>query len=788
MRFSENWLRDLIDLPVDSRQLVEKFNLSGLEVDSVELAAPAFSGVLVAEIVAIEPHPDADRLRVCTVNVGQKDALQIVCGASNARKGLKAPLATVGAVLPGDFKIKQSKLRGVESFGMLCSEAELGLADKASGLLELPPDARVGQDIRDCLDLDDHIIGLDLTPNRGDCLGMFGLARECAAANHLQFVEPKLKAIKPAIKDTFPVAINAEQACPRYCGRVVRGIDAQAQTPIWMVERLRRGGIRAIHPVVDITNYVMLELGQPMHAFDLSLLDGGINVRMAKAEEAMTLLDGSEIELNDSSLVIADCKRVLALAGVMGGEDTGVTENTKNIFFESAFFAPMAVMGRARQYGLHTDSSHRFERGVDPQLQPRAIERATELLLAIAGGKAGPLMDIESKQNRKPASTIQLRKQQIERLVGCVVPDQDVSAMLEGLGCDLRTNKSGWQVSVPSYRFDLQIEADLIEEIARLRGYDLIPRRLPVSVPEHPQATETQIDIDRIKSVLTVKGYQEVVNYSFVDPVLHQRVVPDADVIQLGNPISADLSVMRSSLMPSLLENLRYNLNRQQKQLAIFEIAACYLAGGQDEVRHIAGLRFGRRDAEHWGVAEADLDFYDIKGDIESLLGLGQKQARFVAESHPALHPGQSARIYLDQSAIGWVGSVHPQLANRLEIGEGAFLFELELDFLLEAAAPRFAPISRFPGNRRDLAIVIDAAVSWEEVKLCVENSAPECLKELRLFDVYAGKGVESGRKSFAMGLILQEISRTLTDVEIESATAKVLAELNKNLGATLRE
>ena len=792
MRFSESWLRELIALPVDHERLLEQFNLLGLEVDSCEPAAPGFSGVVVAEIVEISKHPDADRLRVCKVNAGQNELLQIVCGAANAALGMKAPLALIGAELPGDLKIKKGKLRGVESFGMLCSEAELGLAENASGLLALADDAPVGADIREYLDLDDYVIEIDLTPNRGDCLGMMGLARECAAANGLILDPPAIRPVKAAIKDTFPISLEAIHSCPRYCGRVIRNIDPDAKTPLWMVEKLRRGGIRPIHPVVDITNFVMLELGQPMHGFDLNKLNAGIRVRMAEPGETLTLLDGEEIKLNGESLVIADQERALALAGVMGGIDSGIEEGATDVFFESAFFAPATIMGRARQFGLHTDSSHRFERGVDPELQRMAIERATGLLLEIAGGDAGPVMDIKDSRSIPVKPSVKLRSKEIERILGCQYPAKEVETILKGMGCSIKSSKGAWQIQPPSYRFDLNIEADMIEELARLRGYDRIPRRLPAVVPKHPVESESSQPIDRLTSILIDNGYQEVVTYSFVDPELQSLLSPNTKSLPLSNPISADLSVMRSNLLGGLLNVLLYNLNRQQKQLCIYEIGAAYRLQDQEstEEQLVAGLRYGPRDPENWQSSEDMVDFYDIKGDVERLLSsTGQMhEFGFVSEAHPALHPGQSARIYRNNEAIGWLGALHPQLVKQLDLDNTAFVFEVSLNALLKVMTPVFSPISRFPSIRRDFSFEVDEKIQWNEVQKCILRVAPESLTEVRLFDVYSGKGVTPGRKSFAIGLILQEISRTLTEVEIESATTEIMAALTENLGVTLRE
>lgn len=792
MKFSENWLRELITLPVDHDKLLEQFNLLGLEVDASEPAAPAFSGVVIAEIVSWDKHPDADRLRVCKVDAGKGDLLQIVCGAPNAKAGLKAPLATIGAVLPGDLTIKKGKLRGVESFGMLCSEAELGLADKATGLLELPQDAPVGTDIREYLDLNDFVIEIDLTPNRGDCLGMIGLARECAAANTLVLAPPEVKPVKATIKDALSVKLEAPQACPRYCGRVVRNIDPAAKTPLWMVERLRRGGIRAIHPVVDITNYVMLEFGQPMHGFDLDKLNGGIRVRMAEAGEKLMLLDEAEIELDVESLVIADHRRSLALAGVMGGAESGVEKDTRDVFFESAYFTPATIMGKARQFGLHTDSSHRFERGVDPELQYRAIERATGLLLEIAGGEAGPVIDMKDTSSIPKKPPVLLRAGEITRILGCDYSGKEVETLLKGMGCGVKNNKNGWQVQPPSYRFDLNIEVDMIEELARMRGYDHIPRRVPAITPRHPQASESCQPAQRLGSILVERGYQEVVSYSFIDPELQRLIDPEAEPLRLRNPISAEMSVMRSSLIGSLLSTASYNINRQQKQLSIFETGTVYRLQGEEviEQRMLSGLRYGLRTPEGWQSDDTKVDFYDIKGDVDALLASGGNNVdvRYVSASHVTLHPGQSARVYRGQKAIGWLGAIHPEWIRRMDLGQPAFVFELELNALLTAAMPVFEPISRFPAIRRDYSFEVDTGVQWEQVKNCILEAAPGYLTEVRLFDIYTGKGVTPGRKSYAIGLILQEISRTLTDVEIESATTKILAALTENLGVTLRE
>lgn len=792
MKFSENWLRELIDLPVTTEKLLEQLNLLGLEVDSVEPVAPVFSAVVVAEITGLEPHPEADRLRVCQVNAGQGSSLQIVCGAANAAVGLKAPLALAGAQLPNDMKIRKSKLRGVESFGMLCSEAELGLLENAAGLMVLPPDAPVGQDIRQYLQLDDRAIEIDLTPNRGDCLSLRGVARELAVANRLAYVPASIPPVSATIKDTFPVNIEAPDACPRYAGRVIRGIDAAAVTPLWMVEKLRRSGLRSISPAVDVTNYVMLELGQPMHAFDLARLKGGIRVRRSHKGDRLRLLDGSHIDVQAGTLVIADANGPCALAGIMGGEQSAVSADSRDIFLESAFFSPDAITGWPRRYGLHTDSSHRFERGVDPALQCEALERATQLLLDIVGGKAGPVIDCMSAEHEPHKPAVVLRRGRIKQLLGHGFDDKTVEIILGGLGVHMEQVSGGWQLQPPGYRFDLNIEVDFIEELARVHGYHNLPRRVPEFAPEQLTGSDADISLDIIRAALVERGYHEVISYSFIDPGLQKLVEPEAAPLALSNPISSELSVMRTGLLPGLLNALKYNVHRQQKQLNLFETGLRFIQQegdiGQDAM--VAGLRYGSREPEAWNAASREwADFYDIKGDVERLLAMsGYRDFLFREFTHPSLHPGQAAEISRDGQSIGYVGAIHPRIVRELDLNGPVLAFELRLQALLSGKVPVFAPISRYPGIRRDIAIVIDQAHSWEMVESCIKQAGPAYLAEIRLFDVYAGKGVTSGRKSFAIGLILQEISRTLTDDEIESAIGRILKALHENLGATLRE
>jgi phenylalanyl-tRNA synthetase beta chain len=791
MKFSEQWLREWCNPPIGVEDIVRTLNSLGLEVDSVEPVAPPFSGVIVAQIKTVQPHPDADRLRVCRVYNG-KSELQIVSGAPNVHEGMKVSLAPVGARLPNGMEIKQSKLRGVESFGMLCSEAELGLAEKAEGLMELPKDAPLGSDIREYLKLDDKLLEVDLTPNRGDCLSVKGVGRELALATGIAWQERWPAPVAAATKSEFPVAIKVTQACPRYVGRVIEGINTNARSPLWLVEKLRRGGIRSIHPVVDITNYVMLEIGQPMHAFDLDKLKGGIVVRYANSGEKIRLLDGNETSLDAETLVIADANGACALAGIMGGSESAVNENSQRIFLESAFFAPAAIQRKARSYGLHTDSSHRFERGVAPDLQRHAIERATALIQEIAGGKPGPIIEAADETTLPQKKAILLRREQIKRILGTKLEDDLVEKILTGLGAAVEAISEGWKVAPPAFRFDLSIEVDLIEELARIHGYERLPRTVPAHHPEKLASSEGAVSIEALSDMLIQQGYHEVICYSFVDPKLQALLEPERAACVLSNPISAEMAEMRTSLLPSLLTALKYNLNRQQKQLQIFEIGSKYLLQSAEikEEMLIAGLRYGPQAQEHWDKKLGLADYYDIKGDVERLVASTGLSVRFEPMTHSALHPGRTAAVYLDDDCIGWVGEIHPGIMQALGLGEGPAVnvFEMRLDFLLRKRVPSYQPISRYPGIRRDLALVVDQSITWAQFEACLLSAAPSYLSEVKLFDVYTGKGVISGRKSFAIGLILQEISRTLTDSEIESAIERILQTLNQNLGATLRE
>ncbi|MGM0594464.1 MAG: phenylalanine--tRNA ligase subunit beta, partial [Pseudomonadota bacterium] len=786
------WLREWVNPTVSTDELCHQLTMAGLEVDAVDPVAGEFTGVLVGEVVKVEPHPDADKLRVTQVNVGGEALLSIVCGAPNVREGMKAPTAVVGAKLPGDFKIKKAKLRGVPSFGMLCSASELGLAESAEGLMELPADAPVGETLRDYLLLDDVTIELGLTPNRGDCLSIAGIAREVGVLNQCDLAGPAIEPVAPTLDETFSVQVEASGDCPRYIGRVIRGIDTQAQTPLWLQERLRRSGIRSLGPVVDVTNYVLLELGQPMHAFDLAKLKEGVIVRRAHAGEELRLLNEQTVELDSDTLVIADAAGPLAMAGVMGGEASAVGDATVDIFLESAFFSPESIVGRARRYGLHTDSSHRFERGVDPQLTEQAMERATTLLLAIVGGSAGPLEEVLSADELPTRHPVLLRHQRLNRLLGAEVAASEVEDILQRLGMGVEPEAEGWHVTAPAFRFDIAIEVDLVEEIGRIVGYENLPSSRPQVAMQMQPRPEGQVGRRQLSRVLVERGYQEAISYSFVEPKLQQLLDPEHEGIPLANPISSDLAVMRTTLWSGLLPLLQHNLNRQQNRVKLFEYGLRFIRQGEaiHQENMLAGIACGTLMPEQWGADGRQLDFYDIKADLEALIGLTRRQHgfRFVAEAHSALHPGQSARIYFEQQPVGWIGTLHPRLEKALDLRGSTLIFEISAAALSEKSVPKFMEISKYPAIRRDLAVVVDESVSADAVLDCISRAAPESLKELKLFDLYAGEHIDSGRKSLALGLTLQAQSRTLTDEEVDAAIKTIVTSLGSELGATLRE
>jgi phenylalanyl-tRNA synthetase beta chain len=797
MKFSEQWLREWVSPQLATQALADQITMAGLEVDAVEPVAAAFDGVVVAEVVEKVQHPDADKLSVCRVDDGSGEPVQVVCGAPNVAVGQKVPFARVGAVLPGDattngFKIKKAKLRGQESRGMICSASELGLEEETSqGILELPASAPVGEDFRAWLGLDDHTIEVDLTPNRGDCLSVKGMAREVGVLNRLPVAGPVMAPVAATHDETFPVRVEDPEHCPRYIGRLIKGVDVTAETPLWMVERLRRSGIRSIDPVVDVTNYVMVELGQPLHAFDRANLHGAVIVRLAREGERLVLLDGQEVTLADGTLVIADERGPLAIAGVMGGEHSGVSPETRDIFLESAFFAPLAVAGQARGYGLHTDASHRFERGVDPELAREAAERATALLVEITGGEPGPLVEAASHAHLPGERQVRLRAARLEQALGKALPAEEVAEILERLGMTVERTAEGWLVWAPSWRFDIAIEEDLIEEVARIHGYNRLPVRRPQARlalrPDH----EARTPQGRLRRQMVARGYQEAVTYSFVAPELQKALLPEAVSPVLANPISADLSVMRASLFPGLVRALIHNLNRQQTRVRLFETGLIF-RGDLDALQQLpmlGALVCGTREPEGWAASREAVDFFDLKGDLESLLAMsGEPDAwRFEPAEHPALHPGQCARVLHRGEEAGWIGTLHPAVRAQLGLKVDAVLFEVRLDALTHGRVPAFTPLSRFPEVRRDLAFLVDEDLPVQALLDTLRGQAGEWLTECRLFDVYQGKGVPEGRKSVALGLTWQHPSRTLNDEEINQLVDAIVTESRQHLGAELR-
>ena len=795
MKFSELWLCEWVNPAISSEALSDQITMAGLEVDGVEPVAGVFNGVVVGHVVECGQHPNADKLRVTKVDVGGERLLDIVCGAPNCRAGLKVAVATVGAVLPGDFKIKAAKLRGEPSEGMLCSFSELAISDDHDGIIELPQDAPIGTDIRDYLQLNDSAIEISVTPNRADCLGIIGVARDVAVLNQLPLTEPDMSPVAATISDTLPIRVEAPQACPRYLGRVVKGINVKAPSPLWMREKLRRAGIRSIDAVVDVTNYVLMELGQPMHAFDLNRIEGGIVVRMAREGETLRLLDGNEAKLKADTLVIADQQKALAMGGIFGGEHSGVNDETQDVLLECAFFSPLSITGRARRHGLHTDASHRYERGVDPALQHKAMERATRLLIDICGGQAGPIIDVSDESTLPKRATIALRREKLDRLIGHVVPSEQVSDILRRLGCQVTEQGDNWLAVAPSWRFDMEIEEDLVEEVARVYGYNNIPDvpvRADLVMTKH---RESDLTLKRVKTMLVDHGYQEAITYSFVDPKVQALLHPGEEALILPSPISVEMSAMRLSLWTGLLSAVVYNQNRQQTRVRLFESGlrfvpdtAANLGIRQDVM--LAGVIAGHTHDEHWDLARKPVDFYDLKGDLESVLELTGKlsEIQFKAESNPALHPGQSAAIYLHGERVGFIGVVHPELERKLDLNGRTVVFELEWNKLASRAVPQAREVSRFPANRRDIAVVVAENVAAEDILAECKKVGANQVVGVNLFDVYRGKGVAEGYKSLAISLVLQDTARTLEEEEIAATVAKCVEALKQRFQASLRD
>ncbi|MEX5440192.1 phenylalanine--tRNA ligase subunit beta [Acinetobacter indicus] len=791
MKISENWLRTWVNPAIDSEKLSDQLTMLGLEVDDLSPAAKPFTGVVVGEVLTVEQHPDADRLRVTTVNIGSGEPLQIVCGAPNVRAGMKAPVATIGAVLPGDFKIKKGKLRGVESQGMLCGASEIDLEDKIDGLLELPVDAPVGVNIREYLDLDDNVIDISITPNRGDCFSIRGIAREIGVINQLPVTAPEIKEMAASIADEKKVVVSTE-GCPRYLGRVIKNVNTKAATPEWMERALARSGIRQHSILVDITNYVLMELGQPLHAFDAAKVQGAVQVRQATAGEKLVLLNEQEVELQDDVMVIADDEKALAIAGIMGGLSSSVTDETTEIFLESAFFAPLHIAGRARRFGLHTDASQRYERGVDFELPLIAMHRASQLISELAGGEFGPITVAENAAVLPTRDAIELEQAQVDQLLGYSVDSNFITDALTRLGCEVTVKAQGqWSVVPPSHRYDMAIYQDLIEEVARIHGYDNIQISLPV-IDTKLAKYQDQFEVAQLRQTLVTLGYQEAISFSFADLKLEKQLNAAVNPLALANPISSDLAVMRSTLLSSLIPCVQYNINRQQSRVRFFELGLRFdyqnAASIHDlkQIPTLAMIAVGAKTAESWHGKPQAMDFFDLKGEVEELLAAGRVQVEYVRSERSWLHPGQSAEILVNGQSIGYLGRLHPSLENELDLGT-TWVAELDQQAVLQTYVSNFTELSRFPSVRRDIALLISDKINVSEIQQLIEQTGGELLHSTWLFDVYTGQGVEAGKRSLAFALLWQHPTRTLEDAEIKSGMDNILKVLENTYQATLR-
>ncbi|WP_335954545.1 phenylalanine--tRNA ligase subunit beta [Acinetobacter guillouiae] len=791
MKISENWLRTWVNPAIDSDTLSDQLTMLGLEVDELVPAAKPFTGVVIGEVLTVVQHPDADRLRVTTVNIGSGEPLQIVCGAPNVRVGMKAPVATIGAVLPGDFKIKKGKLRGVESQGMLCGASEIDLEDKIDGLLELPADAPVGTNIREYLNLDDHVIDISITPNRGDCFSIRGVAREIGVINQLPVTAPEIQEVAATIVDQKQVVVTTD-GCPRYLGRVIKNVNTKAPTPAWMEQALARSGIRQHSILVDITNYVLMEIGQPLHAFDGGQVQGSVHVRQASANEKLVLLNEQEIELTEDVMVIADDVKALAIAGIMGGLSSSVTDETTEIFLESAFFAPLHIAGRARRYGLHTDASQRYERGVDFELPMIAMQRASQLIQTLAGGDFGPITVSEKTELLPKREAIELNQAQVDQLLGYQVPTAFITDALQRLGCDVTVKAEGeWTVVPPSHRYDMAIYQDLIEEVARIHGYDNIQISLPVidvKLAKH----QDQFELTQLRQTLVTLGYQEAISFSFADLKLEKQLNSQVNPLALANPISSDLAVMRSTLLSSLIPCVQYNINRQQSRVRFFELGLRFdyqNAKSIEDLKQIptlAMIAVGSKQIESWHGKAQVMDFFDLKGEVEEILAAGRVHVEYVRSDREWLHPGQSAEILVDGKSVGYLGRLHPSLENALDLST-TWIAELDQSAVLQTYVSNFTELSRFPSVRRDIALVISDKINVSEIQQLIEKTGGELLDSTWLFDVYTGQGVEQGKRSLAFALLWQHPSRTLEDAEIKSGMDHIIQVLEDTYQATLR-
>jgi len=795
MKFSNEWLQTWVKPGLSNEDLAHQITMAGLEVDGIDAVAGKFTGIVVGHVVECGQHPDADKLQVTKIDIGADELIDIVCGAVNCRQGLKVAVATVGAVLPGDFKIKKAKLRGQPSHGMLCSESEMGMAESADGIIELPADAVPGTCIREYLGLDDVTIEVDLTPNRADCLSIAGIAREVGVLNNIDVVSPEWVNAAESITDTVGIKVTATDECPRYLGRVIRDLDMNAVTPLWMVERLRRCGVRSIDPIVDVTNYVLLELGQPMHAFDLDTLTGGLDIRLAKQDEKLKLLDGNEAKLNDNTLVIADESGAIAIAGIFGGEKTGVTTATTSILLECAFFSPLAITGRARAYGLHTDASHRYERGVDFELQYKAMERATQLIVDICGGKVAPVVDVTTEAALPKHGEITLRRSQLDKVIGFHIADDKVFEILTTLGLNPSVENEAWTVVSPSFRFDIKIEVDLIEEVARVFGYNNIPNVAPIAPLKMTQHDEATLSVRRIRDLMVDRGFQEAITYSFVDPKRQVLMHPEADQLLLPHPISIEMSAMRVSMFTGLVESVVANQKRQQQRIRLFETGLTFIKdesveNGVLQVPMLGAIIAGTNNTESWNQDAKSVDYFDLKGDLDTLLEQTCNLDDFELKraAHPGLHPGQSAEIFYQGRSVGHIGAIHPSLEKKLGLNGITLVLEIELSVLTARKLPQATDVSKFPANRRDIAMIVKKDVNAGDVLNYIKKVGGNQLVGINLFDVYQGTGVSEGDKSLAISLTLQDVSQTLEEKDISEAVNTIVVAVSSEFNASLRD
>ena len=795
MKFTESWLRELVDIPVAVDVLAGQLTMAGLEVESVTPVRPDFSGVLIARVEKLAPHPNSDRLKLCLLDTGSSDKINVVCGADNVKTGHCYPLAKTGAVLPGNKIIQSTTIQGQVSDGMLCSEKELGLSDNDAGIFELPEDATPGIKLDEYLVLNDTLVEVSLTPNRGDCLGMRGLAREVAVLNNIQSKPARINPVTNVVQDTRKITLDAANACPRYCGRIIHEVDLSRKLPVRITERLRRCGIRNINPVVDLANYVMLETGQPMHVFDNNTLQGDIHVRFAREGEKLVLLDGETRSLSANTLIIADASGPIAMAGIMGGLPTAVSSKTRSIFIESAWFNPQAIMGRARQYSLHTDASHRYERGVDPALSPLAIENLSELIISLCKGQAGPVHEVSINADIPVSKPIRLRSSRVKRLLGMTIPDERILTLLNQLGFDVNNRDElvgEWQVTVPSYRFDISIEVDLIEELARIHGYQNISGTSPLVNIRMKEPDSRNAGLQAMTGILVARGYSESISYSFIDPTIQALFIEDTPSTALLNPISPEMAAMRLSLWPGLVQSLLFNIKRQQSSVRLFETGKIYQGkNGSIESRVIGGIIYGNKHNKQWDIISTSFDFYDLKSDVEALLTgavMNNNSLEFGKLQNIALHPGQSAQILMNGIQVGILGTLHPRIVTKLDMSAPAYLFQIELDKILPKIDTKYVKFSKYPSIRRDISIIVDDKVVASELLGFIKKQVTEQLINLELFDVYRGEGIDSGKKSLALGLTFQRSYSTLTDEEADVVISSILQSLHKQFGAILRE